>query len=135
VHTTPATVHEAQCTTPIQQALVDKDVPPREHLVDAAYISSELLVHSRDDQGILLRGPTRPSQGWQTQVDGAYTIDQFAIDWDQQEAHCPQGKQAVRWTEQVARAGKASVIVPLSRKDCRACPARAACTRAPHKAR
>jgi transposase len=41
VHTTPATVHEAQCTTPIQQALVDKDVPPREHLVDAAYISSE----------------------------------------------------------------------------------------------
>ncbi len=36
VHTTPAPVHEAQCTTPIQQALVDKDVPPREHLVDAA---------------------------------------------------------------------------------------------------
>jgi len=51
VHTTPATVHEAQCTTPIQQALVDKDVPPREHVVDAAYISSELLVHSRDAQG------------------------------------------------------------------------------------
>ncbi len=41
VHTTPATVHEAQCTTPIQQALVDKDVPPHEHLVDAAYVSSE----------------------------------------------------------------------------------------------
>ena len=71
VHTTPATVHEAQCTTPIQQALVDKDVAPREHLVDAAYISSALLVHSRDEQDILLRGPTRPSQGWQTQVEGA----------------------------------------------------------------
>jgi transposase len=41
VHTTPATVHEAQCTEPIQQALVDKDVPPGEHLVDAASISSE----------------------------------------------------------------------------------------------
>ena len=72
VHTTPATVHEAQCTAPIQQALIDKDLAPGEHLVDAAYISSELLVHSRDDQGILLRGPTRPSQGWQTQVQGAY---------------------------------------------------------------
>src|SRR5262252_7514587 len=81
VHTTPATVHEAQCTTPIQQALIDKDVPPREHLVDAAYISSELPVHSRDDQGIALRGPTRPSQGWQTQVEGAYTLEQFAVDW------------------------------------------------------
>ena len=29
VHTTPATVHEAQCTEPIQQALIEKDVPPR----------------------------------------------------------------------------------------------------------
>jgi len=74
VHTTPATVHEAQCTAPIQQALIDKDVPPQEHLVDAAYISSELLVHSRDEQGIALRGPTRPSQGWQTQVEGAHTL-------------------------------------------------------------
>src|SRR5882724_8089191 len=70
VHTTPATVHEAQCTTPIQQALVDKDVPPQDHLVDAAYISAELLVDSRDDHGITLRGPTRPSQGWQMQVAG-----------------------------------------------------------------
>ena len=63
VHTTPATVHEAQCTTPLQQALIDKGVPPQEQLVDAAYVSSEFLVHSRDDHGIALRGPTRPSQG------------------------------------------------------------------------
>jgi len=72
VHTTPATVHEAQCTEPIQQALVEKDVPPHEHLVDAAYISAALLVSSREEQDIILRGPTRPSQGWQTQVEGAY---------------------------------------------------------------
>jgi transposase len=80
IHTTPATVHEAQCTTPIQQALIDKDVAPREHLVDAAYISSLLLVHSRDEQGITLRGPIRPSQGWQTQIEGVYTLGQFAVD-------------------------------------------------------
>jgi transposase len=64
VHTTPATVHEAQCTIPIQQALIEKERPPRDHFVDAASISSELLVASRDDQGMALRGPTRPSQGW-----------------------------------------------------------------------
>src|SRR5712691_11325860 len=64
---------------PIQQALIDKGLPPQEHLVDAAYSSSELLVHSRDEQGITLRGPTRPSQGWQTQVEGAYTVEQFAV--------------------------------------------------------
>src|SRR6266481_2746979 len=71
VYTTPATVHEALCTEPIEQALVDKGVPPHEHLVDAAYVSSALLVRSRDEQDILLRGPTRPSQGWQTQVEGS----------------------------------------------------------------
>jgi hypothetical protein len=70
VHTTAATVHEVQCTIPIQQALMDKGVLPREHFVDAAYVSAELLVQSRDEQGITLRGPTRPSQGWQGQVAG-----------------------------------------------------------------
>jgi hypothetical protein len=135
VPTTTAAVHEAMGTDAIEQARVEKNLPPHEHLVDAASISAELLVKSREAHGIVLRGPTRPSQGWQTQGDGAYTIDQCASDWDRQEAHCPQGKQAVSWTEQVDRAGKASVIVQFSRKDCRACPARAACTRAQHKAR
>lgn len=71
VHTTPATVHEAQCTAPRQQALVDKDRPPREHLVDAASIAAEWLVDSREAHGILWRGPTRPRPGWQAQVEGA----------------------------------------------------------------
>ncbi len=135
VHTTPATVHEAQCTTPIQQALVDKDVSPQEHLVDAAYVSSELLVHSRDDQGILLRGPTRPSQGWQTQVDGAYTIDQFAVDWDQQQVRCPQGHLSVAWWEHGGGQGSRPIIVEFDKHTCGPCPVRAACTRAKHTGR
>ena len=52
----------------------------------------DLLVHSRDEQGITLRGPTRPSQGWQMQVAGAYTFEQFTVDWEQQQVRCPQGK-------------------------------------------
>ena len=95
VHTTPATVHEAQCTTPIQQALIDKALPPREHFVDAAYISADLLVHSRDEQGITLRGPTRPSPGWQMQVDGSLYVEQFTVDWERQQVRCPQGKTSV----------------------------------------
>ena len=71
VHTTPATVHEAQCTPPIQQALLDKELPPREPCVDAASIGADLLVHSRDEHGITLRGPTRPSPGWHMQGAGA----------------------------------------------------------------
>ena len=52
VHTTPATVHEAMCTEAIHQALVDKALPPQEHLVDAASISAELLVKSHEDHGM-----------------------------------------------------------------------------------
>src|SRR5437016_3612898 len=135
VHTTPATVHEAQCTEPIQQALIDKAVPPQEHFVDAAYISSELLVHSRDEQGIILRGPTRPSQGWQTQVDGAYTIDQFAVDWDQQQVRCPQCHLSVAWWEHGGGQGSRPIIVAFDKQTCGTCPVRPCCTRAKHTGR
>ena len=135
VHTTPATVHEAQCTEPIQQALIEKDLPPREHLVDAAYISSELLVHSRDDQGIALRGPTRPSQGWQTQVEGAYTLEQFTVDWDQQHVRCPQGHLSVAWWEHGGGQGSRPIIVACNKHTCETCPVRPSCTRAKHTGR
>ena len=135
IHTTAATVHEAQCTTPIQQALIEKEVPPREHFVDAAYVSAELLVHSRDEQGITLRGPTRPSQGWQMQVAGAYTIEQFTVDWERQQVCCPQGKWAASWHERVEQDGSPYIIASFSRQDCHACPARPLCTQAQQQGR
>src|SRR5215470_6442054 len=135
VHTTPATVHEAQCTTPIQQALIEKDVPPREHLVDAAYISSALLVSSREEQDIILRGPTRPSQGWQTQVEGAYGPEQFVVDWDQQQVRCPQGHLSTAWWEHGGGQGSRPIIVQFATQTCAPCPVRAACTRAKHRGR
>jgi transposase len=135
VHTTAATVHEAQCTTPIQQALIEKELPPREHFVDAAYVSAELLVHSRDEQGITLRGPTRPSQGWQMQVAGAYTIEHFTVDWEQQQVCCPQGKWAASWHERVEQDGSPSIVAAFRRQDCQACPARPLCTQAQQQGR
>jgi transposase len=135
VHTTPASVHEAQCTEPIQQALIEKDLAPGEHLVDAAYVSSELLVHSRDDQGIILRGPTRPSQGWQMQVQGAYTIEQFEIDFDKKQVRCPQGNMSAAWWEHGGGQGSRPIIVEFDKHACGACPVRPCCTRAKHRGR
>jgi transposase len=135
VHTTAATVHEAQCTTPIQQALIEKELPPREHFVDAAYVSAALLVHSRDEQGITLRGPTRPSQGWQMQVAGAYTIEQFTVDWERQQVCCPQGKWATSWHERVEPDGRPYIVAAFRRQDCQACLARPLCTQAQQQGR
>jgi transposase len=104
-------------------------------LVDAAYISSELLVNSRDDQGIILRGPTRPSQGWQMQVQGAYTIDQFNIDFDKKQVRCPQGNMSAAWWEHGGGQGSRPIIVEFARHECQACPTRALCTRAVHTGR
>ncbi len=130
VHTTPATVHEAQCTEPIQQALVDKDLAPKEHLVDAAYVDAALLVSSRQDHGIDVIGPTRPNVSWQTQVEGAYSMEQFTIDWEHEQVICPQGKVSSTWTPQVDSHGNTKISVKFRRRDCNACPERTRCTRA-----
>jgi hypothetical protein len=60
--------------------------------IGTAYISAALLVQSQDEYGITIRGPTRPSPGWQAQVEGAYTIEHFEVDWAHQRVCCPQGK-------------------------------------------
>jgi hypothetical protein len=40
VHTTPATVHDSQCTARIQEVLRERKLTPREHIVDTAYIDA-----------------------------------------------------------------------------------------------
>jgi hypothetical protein len=78
-----------------------------------------------------LRGPTRPSPGWQAQVEGAYTIDQFTVDWERQVVTCPQGKGSAMWAAQVDRTrDRAGIIVAFRTQDCTACVARSRCTRA-----
>ena len=129
VHTTTAAVYEAQCTAPIHQALSAKDLAPQEHFVDGAYISADVLVASRDEYGIILRGPTRPIQGWQAHTDGAYDLSQFTVDWEQRQARCPQGKVSTVWREYVDREGQPYTIVRFGLQDCRPCHARPLCSR------
>jgi transposase len=133
--TTVATVHEARCTAAIHAALAGKGLAPGEHLVDSAYVDAELLVRSREDHGIELVGPGRPDLAWQTRVEGAFTADRFEIDWEREQARCPQGKLSARWSEQREGADRPHVRIAFRRADCDACAARAACTRRPHRPR
>jgi transposase len=135
VHTTAAAVHEARGTAPIQQALAEKDLLPSEHLVDAAYIDAELLVSSQEDYGITLRGPARPNPNWQAKVEGAYTLADFAVDWERRQVLCPQGKAAASWADRVDATGRSYIQVRFRPQDCRACGTRAFCTQATQAAR
>ena len=135
VHTTTAAVHEAMCTADIHQALVDKDVAPGEHWVDAAYIDAELLVRSQEDSGITLRGPARPNPTWQANVAGAYTVADFTVDWVHQQVQCPQGNASASWTERLDHTGNPCIQVRFSQHDCGGCEARPLCTQAQQAAR
>ena len=131
VETTTANVHEAQCTEKIHQALVDKGIPPDQHLVDAAYVGAELLVSSKRDHGISLIGPGRPDPSWQSKVEAAYDRYDFDVDWERQQVTCPQGKKSMAWRELIDRKTNDNYhLIVFSRKDCAPCPARALCTRA-----
>jgi transposase len=108
----------------------NKELPPREPFVDAAYISADLLVHSRDEQGITLRGPTRPSPGWQMRGAEAYTFEQGTVDGGRQQGRCPQGKTSVSWAERTGPADHPFLQVRFSTQDCGTCAQRAVCTHA-----
>jgi transposase len=109
---------------------VEKDLPPNKNLVDAASIDAELLVSSQQDDGITLRGPARRNPNGQANVEGAYTLADFAVDWERRQVHCPQGKAAASWAERIDATGRAYIQVRFRRQDCHACGARAFCTQA-----
>jgi transposase len=135
VHTTPATVHDSQCTALIQEALGQRQLLPREHIVDAGYIDAELLVSSRQDHQITLVGPPRPQAGWQHKVAGAYSHDQFTVDWERKQVRCPQGKWSLPWRERRDPSRAPWFAAHFRTQDCAACPTRHLCTRSPRQAR
>ena len=129
VETTKATVHEAKKTETIHQALVDKGLPPKEHLVDSAYVGAKLLVNSMKEHQIDLVGPGRVNTRWQAKIEGGYDLEQFNINWEDQTVQCPQKKTSSSWKQGVDRRGHAFILAQFSAFDCRPCPARSLCTR------
>jgi transposase len=132
VTTTTANLHEVNSTEAIHQALVDKELPPGEHLVDSAYVDADLLVNSRQEHGIIMVGPTRKNPSWQARTEGAYDHYQFDVDWDKERIRCPQGKYSKSWYRYTSR-GKPYVKVLFRDEDCHPCQARHQCTKGAKK--
>jgi transposase len=139
VQTTPAPLPDVTMTQAIEQALIERDLPPAEHFVDAGYTEAGWLVESQRQVGITVVGPLRANGTWQAQSrrQGQPTFDvtQFRLDWQRHEAMCPQGQRSVSWTPYHDRAGHPVISVKFSRPVCRRCPVHAQCTRAARQAR
>ena len=66
--TTQAQVSDVTQTALIHEALAAKDLLPSQHIVDAGYVDSNLIVTSHKRYGIDLVGPVRPNVSWQAKT-------------------------------------------------------------------
>ena len=129
VMTTDASVHEAQCVDDIHQALIDKHLRPKEHFADTAYVNAFLLVNAQN-QGIEMVGPARFDTSWQARTEGAFDLEHFEIDWENEQVSCPQGKTSQAWKAYNRDSGKPYILTRFHAQDCADCPVRSLCTKA-----
>jgi transposase len=129
VETTVATVPDHEVMDELHKQLAAKERLPSEHLVDAGYLTAELLVRSKQAHGVELCGPPRPDTAWQAQAGQGFAASDFSFDWDQQQATCPGGQHSRSWQAATDRYGKAQVKIKFSGLDCRPCAHRSDCTR------
>src|SRR5216684_121857 len=125
--TTEATVPDNQMTEAIHAHLDQRHLLPGEHLVDSGYPSAELLVSSRADYGIALVTPMLADTSPQARAGAGYDRTAFAIDFDAQQATCPQGHPSSSWSP-AAQRGTATIVITFPKAACKPCPVRDQCT-------
>jgi transposase len=126
VETTAATTADNAMTEVIHTHLAERELLPSEHIVDTGYVTSEHLVESQERQ-VDLVGPVREDCSWQTRAGAGFGVTCFAIDWEAQQATCPQGKRSVIWYPTRDNRGVPVINIRFAHTDCVACPQRAQC--------
>ena len=58
------------------------------------------------DHDVELIGPKPKDNQWQARTEGAFTIQDFTLDWDKQTATCPAGTPATTGPLTTTRAGR-----------------------------
>jgi transposase len=128
VETTPAPIVDRDTLQQVHGSLAAKDLLPGSHLVDAGYVDSEHLVASVRDYGVTLIGPAPKDQQWQARTPGAFTLQDFRLDWDREIATCPAGHPSQSWTVN-PRQGRMVMRACFSRRHCQVCALKPRCTR------
>jgi transposase len=124
VQTTLANVQDVEMTAMIQEDLARHDLLPGEQIVDTGYVDAELLVSSQQNYGITLLGPVLSDNSWQAKAGKGFDVGSFRLDWQAQQATCPQGQTSYRWSLVEDR-----IDMVFARETCAACPVRSECTK------
>jgi transposase len=112
----------------IQHELAQSDLLPRTHLLDGGYVDAELLITAQTIHQIDVVGPTFGSYSHQRRAGRGYGLSAFRIDWDAEQARCPQGQTSMKWTPGRDVSGDLVIRIRFDRATCRTCPVRQACT-------
>jgi transposase len=134
VETSPAGNGDVDVTPVIHQALKEKELLPTEHLTDTNYAEAKQFVQSRQQYGIDLIAPTRADHKWQAKEQQGFDASSFHIDWDAQKVTCPAGRESLSWTPAIDQYHNAVIKIKFSMKDCKPCPLKQRCTKAPRRA-
>ena len=95
--------------------------------MDAGYVDAELLVASQTEYQVDLIGPTGKDHRGLAREQTGYALSDFSIDWEQEQARCPQGQTSSSWTH--AKAREQDVIkIKFAYTTCGPCPMRSQCT-------
>jgi len=129
VETTPATTPDVNVLADIQADLATVDRLPDEQLVDQGYVAGHLIAESQQRYGLKLIGPVAPDTTWQAQLPDGLTAEQFHLDWQRQQAICPEGHPSVTWSVGQGDHGHPVVHIRFPRSACALCPCQSRCTR------
>ena len=127
VTTTAAPTPDHAVTATVQEHLADRDLLPAEHIVDTAYVTAEYLVTSRTEHGIDLVGPAPVDPSWQARAGKGYGAAHFVVDWEAEQATCPEGKRSAIWKRMKDADGHDVISIRWNQAACGGCPVRSNC--------
>jgi len=122
VTTANAASGDGEARPTIRGRLAERHLTPTEQVVDAGYISGKQLAESQA-AGMTLLGPPLEDTSRQ-----AFKLAAFQIDRGAQQATCPGGHAAVKWSPRTDRDGSPAVNIQFAAATCQACPLRPQCT-------
>ncbi len=127
VATTDATVPDSAMTDPIHQQLAARGLLPAEHYLDSGYPSAELITGAWKTFGITLVTPVLADVSAQARAAAGFDRSAFTIDFDRQQATCPQGHSSASWSPASQR-GTDTIVIMFATTTCGPCPVRDQCT-------